>query len=198
MTPDDTSTVSQVFLYEAAHEALIRVSAGQDGFKRRWEHRDQPASIYNGASSEGRRVISEDGSTVVFESSQALTAQVHGGADNVYLWWGNVYLISDGTWPATKRDLGRRGLSASTLRGRTCTSRPKRSSWVRTRTSCQTSMTPHRRWLPGPQGERMYRRSVSGGLAGGACAGDAGSLTPSGAGERHTTASAPAKPRSRS
>ena len=32
LTPDDTSTVSQVFLYEAQHEALIRVSKGQDGF----------------------------------------------------------------------------------------------------------------------------------------------------------------------
>jgi hypothetical protein len=43
-------------------------------------------------------VISEDGSTVVFESSQALTAQAHGGIHNVYLWrGGNVYLISDGT-----------------------------------------------------------------------------------------------------
>jgi hypothetical protein len=111
MTPDDTSTVSQVFLYEAAHEALIRVSAGQDGFNDDGNTATNPASIYNGASSEGRRVISEDGSTVVFESSQALTAQVHGGADNVYLWrGGNVYLISDGTLAGDQAGLGKAGL----------------------------------------------------------------------------------------
>jgi hypothetical protein len=35
---------------------------------------------------------------VVFQSSAALTPQVHGGTRNVYLWrGGNVYLISDGT-----------------------------------------------------------------------------------------------------
>ena len=52
---------------------------------------------------EGRRVISEDGSTVVFQSDDALTPHVHGGTSNVYLWrGGDVYLISDGT-PAGKK-----------------------------------------------------------------------------------------------
>jgi hypothetical protein len=98
LTPGDTSTVSQVFLYEAQHEALVRVSKGQNGFNNDGNTTTDPASIFNGAVVKGRRVISEDGSTVVFESSQALTAQAHGGIDNVYLWrGGNVYLISDGT-----------------------------------------------------------------------------------------------------
>jgi hypothetical protein len=105
LTADDTSTVSQVFLYEAQHEALVRVSKGQDGFNEDGNTTTDPAYIssggefgtFNYAPGEGRRAISEDGSTVVFQSSAALTPQVHGGTRNVYLWrGGNVYLISDG------------------------------------------------------------------------------------------------------
>ncbi|HEY5045925.1 MAG TPA: hypothetical protein VII53_08725 [Solirubrobacteraceae bacterium] len=95
LTPDDTSTVNQVFLYEAQHEALIRVSKGQDGFNHDGNTTTEGAAIATGAE---RRTISEDGSTVVFQSSDALTPQVHGGTNNVYLWrGGNVSLISDGT-----------------------------------------------------------------------------------------------------
>jgi hypothetical protein len=96
LTPDDTSTVNQVFLYEARHEALIRVSKGQSGFNDDGNTTTDRASIATGSE---RRTISEDGSTVVFESSDALTAEVHGEPPhNVYLWrGGNVSLISDGT-----------------------------------------------------------------------------------------------------
>jgi hypothetical protein len=95
LTPDDTSTVNQVFLYEAQHEALIRVSKGQDGFNDDGNTTTDPARI---ATENKRRTISEDGSTVVFESSDELTAEVHGGTNNVYLWrGGDVSLISDGT-----------------------------------------------------------------------------------------------------
>jgi hypothetical protein len=95
LTPDDTSTVNQVFLYEAKHEALIRASKGQDGFNHDGNTTTDGATIATGAE---RRTISADGSTVVFQSSDALTSQVHGGTNNVYLWrGGNVSLISDGT-----------------------------------------------------------------------------------------------------
>ena len=104
LTPEDTSTVAQVFLYEAQHEALVWVSKGQGGSEDGNTTTD-PASLTSGEieveearSAEGRRVISEDGSVVVFQSSAALTAQVHGGRDNVYLWrGGGLHLISDGT-----------------------------------------------------------------------------------------------------
>jgi hypothetical protein len=128
LTPDDTSTVAQLFLYEAQHETLIRVSKGQDGFNDDGNTTTDPASITaaygdsysgNGAAfaSEGRRVISEDGSIVVFQSSAALTPQVHGGTRNVYMWrGGNVSLISDGT-PAGEitgeGDAGLIGMDAS-------------------------------------------------------------------------------------
>jgi len=95
LTPDDTSTVNQVFLYEAQHEALIRLSKGQNGFNDDGNTTTDPANI---AAENKRRTISEDGSTVVFQSSDPLTTQVHGGTNNVYLWrGGNVYLISDGS-----------------------------------------------------------------------------------------------------
>jgi hypothetical protein len=95
LTPDDTSTVNQVFLYEAEREALIRVSKGQDGFNHNGNTTTDSASI---AVGDERGTISEDGSTVVFQSNDALTPQDHGGTNNVYLWrGGNVYLISDGT-----------------------------------------------------------------------------------------------------
>jgi hypothetical protein len=104
LTLDDTSTVSQVFLYEARREALIRVSKGQDGFNNDGDTTSDPAYISTAETGggpnvlEGRRTISEDGSVVVFQSDDALTPQVHGGTRNVYLWrGGNVYLISDGT-----------------------------------------------------------------------------------------------------
>jgi hypothetical protein len=95
LTSDDTSTVNQVFLYQAQHEALIRVSKGQDGFNNDGNTATSPATIATVAE---RKTISEDGSTVVFQSSDALTPQVHGSTRNVYLWrGGDVSLISDGT-----------------------------------------------------------------------------------------------------
>jgi hypothetical protein len=111
LTPDDTSTVSQVFLYEARREALTRVSKGQDGYNDDGNTTTNPASIYSAAHVEGVRTISEDGSEVVFESNAALTSQVHGGTRNVYLWReGNVYLISDGTPVGEKLGDGYAGL----------------------------------------------------------------------------------------
>ncbi|HEY5046291.1 MAG TPA: hypothetical protein VII53_10585 [Solirubrobacteraceae bacterium] len=111
LTSDDTSTVSQVFLYEAQDEALVRISRGQDGFNEDGNTTVYPAVIASEGGfsesqdevAEGRRVISEDGSIVVFQSSDALTPQVHGGTSNVYMWrGGNVYLISDGTPAGSK------------------------------------------------------------------------------------------------
>ncbi len=113
LVPGDTSAVSQIFLYEAQHKTLRWVSEGQGGSED-GDTTTDPASLTSrtiqevGARIEeialadrlgaSRRVISEDGSVVVFESSAALTPQVHGGKNNVYLWRdGDLSLISDGT-----------------------------------------------------------------------------------------------------
>ena len=119
LLPGDTSTISQVFLYEAQHEALRWVSEGQGGSED-GDTTTDPASLTSGPIKEvgpiseiaegdrlgeGRRVISGDGSVVVFESNAALTGQVHGGKHNVYLWReGDLNLISDGTPAGTHHD----------------------------------------------------------------------------------------------
>jgi len=96
LTPDDTSTVAQAFRFDAQTGELIRVSVGQDGFNNDGNTRSDPASL--AGTNLGRLTVSEDGSYIVFQSSDALTPQVQGGSQNVYEWHdGNVYLISDGT-----------------------------------------------------------------------------------------------------
>ena len=131
LLPGDTSTVSQVFLYEARNESLRWVSEGQGGSEDGNTTTD-PALLTSGTIKEtggsvreiaeadrlgeGRRVVSEDGSVVVFQSSAALTSQVHGGKNNVYLWRdGDLSLISDGTSAGThhKGKTGLVGIDAS-------------------------------------------------------------------------------------
>ncbi len=101
LTIDDTSTVAQAFRYDAQTGKLTRISTGQDGFDSdgntdRYPARLAPVAELGGARELGT-TISEDGSYVVFESSDALTPQVQGGLHNVYEWHaGTVSLISDG------------------------------------------------------------------------------------------------------
>ena len=126
LTPGDTSTVKQVFEYDARTERLQRISIGQDGYDddgNTTEEADaaslgvEPQSFGGGASAgvepsktEAARAISEDGSRVFFESADALTPQTIAGLpSNVYEWEregtgscppglseGCVYLLSDG------------------------------------------------------------------------------------------------------
>jgi hypothetical protein len=116
LTPDDTSTVAQIFRYDAGSGELVRVSVGAGGFNNDGNTSTLPASIpiYNGTVSRvAARVattasaVSGDGSVVVFESADGLTpgalnAQplengARGFAENVYEYRGGVVsLISDG------------------------------------------------------------------------------------------------------
>jgi hypothetical protein len=96
LTPDDKSTVSQVFRYDALTGELVRVSVGQGGFNNDGNTYSDPASLASELQL-GRLTVSDDGSYVAFQSSDALTPQVLGGLSNVYEWHGgNVSLISDG------------------------------------------------------------------------------------------------------
>ncbi|MFI5168321.1 MAG: hypothetical protein ACHQQS_17065 [Thermoanaerobaculales bacterium] len=112
----ETGGRRQVFKYDAQEETLVRVSVGQAGYARGTASADvHGASIgqqlytsaYNPTSSYSRLAVSEDGSTVVFDSAGALTpgseAASDAGAMSVYeyrghgtLSGGDVYLISDG------------------------------------------------------------------------------------------------------
>jgi hypothetical protein len=117
LTNDGASEVPQIFEYDAATEALVRVSRGANNYEpegtesadtdesripeKSYSDQDvSPAGVATGLA------VSSDGSTVVFESGAALTAEAH-GIGNIYEYRstvgsggaigdGNVYLISDG------------------------------------------------------------------------------------------------------
>jgi hypothetical protein len=110
LTPDDTSTASQVFRYDAQNGELVRVSVGQGGFNHDGNTSTLPAQIPTPNSS-GRVArplspISTDGAYVVFQSADGLTPAALNAqttdtegvlAQNVYEYHnGNVRLISDG------------------------------------------------------------------------------------------------------
>ena len=122
LTPDDTSTVAQVFEYDALTGSLVRVSIGQDGYNdngntdvaeasipERRMYGSEPTNYWSGLT------VSADGSYVFFQSTDGLTPQALNHkiigekpelnqtsgppvyANNVYEYHdGNVYLISDG------------------------------------------------------------------------------------------------------
>jgi hypothetical protein len=85
ITPDDTASVKQVFEYDAKTGRLVRVSTGEGGYAANGNNNALGASIAApefGAPGfekqqelfeDGTRAVSDDGSTVVFSSSGALS-----------------------------------------------------------------------------------------------------------------------------
>lgn len=103
LTPDDTSSVQQIFEYDAKKETLVRVSIGDNGFNDDGNAESRPASIvqqeYTGNQNPAPQLtsVSSDGSRVVFQSEAALTPQALPEYGNVYEYdAGRVSLISDG------------------------------------------------------------------------------------------------------
>jgi hypothetical protein len=94
LTADDTSeAVSQVFEYDAGTGELVRVSQGQDGFNENGNTNVDPATIrapgFSGAAMNNTAAaellaVSEDGSYVVFESTDALTPAAAPGQHDAY------------------------------------------------------------------------------------------------------------------
>jgi hypothetical protein len=109
LTPDDTSTVAQVFRYDAQTGELLRVSTGVDGYDNNGNTDVNPAAILAPAAAiEGARAdfansvraISEDGSYIVFTTAEALSPQDTNNATDVYEWHeGQVSLLSGGQDP---------------------------------------------------------------------------------------------------
>jgi WD40 repeat protein len=115
LTPDDTSTRTQIFRYDAQTGELIRVSIGDQGFNGDGNTSVADAQIQGpfapNINVTANPAISNDGSTVVFASAVGLTPQAlnlvssdsssmsgNGGfANNLYEYRaGRVSLISDG------------------------------------------------------------------------------------------------------
>jgi hypothetical protein len=122
LTPGDTSTVQQVFEYNAETEQLVRVSVGENGFNKDGNTTTTAngagiaAPSYDESQNPAPQLtsVSDDGSTVVFQSSDALTSQAVEGYPNVYEYrGGQVYLISDGQ----DRALGFGGTTTTSLVG---------------------------------------------------------------------------------
>jgi hypothetical protein len=114
LTPDDTSTVKQLFRYDAQTGAVVRVSVGQNGFNHNGNtesESDQPfflGGTYLQANTKAApppMSISDDGQYLFFNSVNGLTPQANNNqvgtgeelANNVYEYHeGNVYLVSAG------------------------------------------------------------------------------------------------------
>lgn len=100
LTPDDTSSLPQVFGYDAREKRLVRVSRPQVGVTEGGEF--EASIVYSSYTSNSippptPSSISADGSYVVFQSRAGLTPQAAVGYNNVYEYHdGRVSLISDG------------------------------------------------------------------------------------------------------
>jgi hypothetical protein len=115
ITPDDTGNSAQVFEYDAETGKLVRISIGEEGYAENGNGNARGASIampelgvagnlsQAGLFEMNTRAVSDDGSTVVFSTSGALSPravndlQPQPGPSDVYEWHeGEVSLISTG------------------------------------------------------------------------------------------------------
>ena len=107
LTPQDTSSIPQVFAYDAGDESLTRVSIGQAGpasgnvdtFR---DAPQIPPSPQGGGvdlptAADTGLALSEDGSEMFFTSAADLAPQAEPGTTNVYEYHeGHVYMVSGG------------------------------------------------------------------------------------------------------
>jgi hypothetical protein len=112
LTAGDTSTQPQIFEYSAEREELVRVSVAQKRYGATGEaNANAHASMLGGvpmysktdnspSNSTGTLAISDDGSTVIFESVAALTEEAQttaaAGLASVYEYWSTGGIIGDG------------------------------------------------------------------------------------------------------
>ena len=112
LTADDTDSAKDVYLYDAETGALERISVGEGGYDQNGNDSRFDATIlagHHGGSVAFQheldsRAISEDGSRIVFTTSEPLSPQAVNGLSNLYEWHqrpegtgGEVSLISSGS-----------------------------------------------------------------------------------------------------
>jgi hypothetical protein len=106
LTPHDTSSVTQLFMYDAHDESLTRVSVGHAGPASGNVDTFQdaphiPGTLFSGAdlptAANVDHVLTEEGSRIFFTSAANLAPETENKATNVYeSSGGSVYLISGG------------------------------------------------------------------------------------------------------
>lgn len=115
LTRDDTDNAKDVFRYDAQSGMLVRVSVGEVGYKANGNGEDESSKENDNAESQitpqkisemahpsvraglKSRAVSEDGSRIVFVSSEPLSADATNGLVNAYEWHGgSVSLVSTG------------------------------------------------------------------------------------------------------
>ncbi len=99
LTPDDTNEAADVYRYDALTGALVRVSVGHEGEDQNGNGGGQDAEV--GANTEmlnvPHRIVSADGSTIVFHTARPLAEGDVNGKTDAYLWHqGQVDLLSGG------------------------------------------------------------------------------------------------------
>lgn len=110
LTPDDTDSSSDLYLFDAQAETLRRVSISSDGYGSNgngelpvsWAASGalENASWAGGLSSPIFRLMSEDGSRIIFKTNEALQVGDVNNASDVYEWHdGQIGLVSDGQHP---------------------------------------------------------------------------------------------------
>jgi NHL repeat len=108
LTSDDTDTAADVYRYDAQTGALARVSIGEGGADDNGNNSQfdatiaAPLPLYDGNAIAqwrlGTRAISDDGSTIVFSTSEPLSSgAINQGRVDIYAWReGRVSMISTG------------------------------------------------------------------------------------------------------
>ena len=112
LTGDDTDTAKDVYRYDAETGVLLRVSTGEAGYDANGNNSAFDATIaagYKGGSvvqqyEMDNRAISEDGSRIVFRTSEPLSPEAVNGVEDAYEWHlepgakqGAVSLLSGGS-----------------------------------------------------------------------------------------------------
>jgi hypothetical protein len=112
LTADDTDSARDVYRYDAETGVLERISVGEGGYDQNGDDSRFEATIlagHHGGSVAFQheldsRAISEDGSRIIFTTSEPLSPQAVNGVSNLYEWHqgpeasgGEVSLISSGS-----------------------------------------------------------------------------------------------------